>query len=298
MTAFGRGEAENSHGSYLCEIKSLNSRFIDTNVRILRSMMGLEHEIISSIKKALTRGKIDVTIEVKPAASLDRLANLDQKAASHYLALSSELHSLGAVGALRVQDIIKLDGVLVTQEDNAQDLVQRHRPGVMEALARALSALQEGRAREGAALSAALDDLLGQLCAHVSEMEAGAKAAQKSLYESLAAKLERLLAATSQAGASAREKLGEERFAMEVAILADKSDIEEELTRLKVHAGEFKKLLLADEPVGRQLDFLCQELHREVNTITNKWTQLSAASHSLPLKQVIERLRQQIQNIE
>jgi uncharacterized protein (TIGR00255 family) len=121
---------------------------------------------------------------------------------------------------------------------------------------------------------------------------------QKHLFDNYKKRLERLLGSLEETGQKISSMLPEERVLAEVALLVDRSDIEEELTRLSAHEVEFKRLLKGGEEVGRRMDFLCQEMHREVNTISNKLTQLEVAQHSLSLKQAVERLRQQVANIE
>lgn len=298
MTAFGRGEVQGEHASYRCEIKTLNSRFLDTNVRIPRSFIALETKVHSLIKESLSRGKVDITIDVKTKNSAEQLPNISTSAVHHYLKLALQLNELGVAGTLRINDILRFEGVMEQKALSSTDLVERHESGILEATKRAIEEIKLCRAAEGQKMELALEELLSSVEDQQQAIENKIPQIQEQMIGSLHKKLEALFDRGAGSNEKVKENLSEERLHIEVSILADKSDITEEITRLGAHYQEFNKILKQGREVGRKLDFLCQEMHREVNTISNKMTGLEISRHSLDLKQSIEKIRQQIQNIE
>ena len=297
MTAFGRGEVKNDIGFYCCEIKTLNSRFIDTNIRLPRQYMAFETEIISLIKNTLKRGKVDITFEIKTSKPSKAGSKLNTDVAEHYIDISKKLVEMGATTGFSSYELAQFEGVLESEDTTSND-ISIHHEAILNSVNLALKQVTTGREAEGEKLKIALSSLLTDLGNETKEIELKASEIQKHVYSNLKNKLETLLQKTSDAGESVAEIVTPERLASEACILADKSDIEEEITRLKAHEEEFRKLINKGTQVGRKLDFLCQELHREANTVSSKMTGLEISRHSLELKQIIERIRQQIQNIE
>lgn len=305
MTAFGNAEERTPHCAYRCEIRTLNSRFIDINVRLPRFLNSLETEIIQQTKATLNRGKVDIFFDVQLAVSTDRLPKLNPLAVQHYLQLwqqtaqhIKEQHGNYQPSLPSIGEVFRWEGVLETT--NASDPEQQlklHRQGIMDSLNAALAKVQDERSREGKSLRTALLELLQEMAKNREAIAVRASEFLGSLFEAQKKRLDTTMAKLRQADNSLVSSISEERLHTEVALLVDKCDIQEEITRLGIHEQEFRRLL--DEvDCGRKLDFLCQEMHREVNTMSNKLVNTEAAKHTLAMKHTIERLRQQVQNIE
>ena len=307
MTGFGSGEHESDEFSYRCEVKSLNTRFLDVFTRLPRNLSALENGIVSKVKSKLARGKVEASFEIQSKTSGNLLPELDPKVLEHYVALAEKtknyvvenLH-LDPPRMPSVWDYFKMDGVLDNQNSKQiSDIIELHGDGISSCLEAALESLITSRKSEGAALEVAMATLLDSIAKDRQSLRKISGEIQEQMYQAyttrlntLSEKLEdnRLKQAVSQ--------IPEERILQEITILIDKSDIEEELTRLENHESEFKKIISKGYAVGRKLDFLCQEMHREVNTISSKLIQTESSKQTLNLKQSVERLRQQVQNIE
>ena len=301
MTAFGSGESDGKQFQYRCEVKTLNSRFIDTNVRMPRSLSALESTIVGEVKNSLKRGKVDISFDLTPISGASKLPTLNEDAIKHYESVGSRVQeiSAGYPKELSVYEILRLDGVLEThQRKSAEELLKLHKTGILDALRQALSKVVECREGEGTALKPALTDLVKDITVSREAVTEYTESIRAHVFENYKSKIEALIERLGDVGDKVSEGLNNDRLLTEVAILADKSDIEEELTRLAAHEVEFLKTLDEGNEIGRKLDFLCQEMHREVNTISSKISQLEVSKHSLGMKQAVERLRQQIQNIE
>lgn len=299
MTAFGSAEIKTQFFTYRCEIRTLNSRFCDVSVKLPRSLLAFEAQIIQRIKERLLRGKVDVFIDTVPIDRTALLPQLNAAAVQHYTRLSDELqsHLRETPRALSVAELFRLEGVLESPLQG-QDALASHEDGLKKVLERACEAVIKQRASEGHALGIALGKILDQISEQREIIDGKRQVIQAQVYETYRKRLDKLLQNLEDTGKKLNVLLPEERLLSEVALLTDRSDIEEEVTRLGAHIQEFQRLLAGGEEVGRRMDFLCQEMHREVNTISNKMTQLDLAQHSLLLKQGVERLRQQVQNIE
>ena len=198
-------------------------------------------------------------------------------------------------------DFFRLDGVLISADRHrgrGPEAVGKHRSSILAALEQALDHVEEMRSREGTALNQALVELAQELEQQRSAVAAKRDQVVADLAQAYLERLDKLVEALQAKAGALAGQLPEERLVGEAAVLAEKADIEEEVTRLASHIQEFLRLTQQGRGVGRKLDFLCQEMHREVNTMTNKLVQTSISHHTLQMKQTIERLRQQVQNIE
>ena len=301
MTAFGSGETQSTSTVYRCEIRSLNSRFCDISIKMPRSLIALEPQLINRAKERLSRGKVDIFLDLLPTDRSSTLPQLNQAAVEHYLTLSRQLaqrcgESLLPLGTY---EFLRLEGVLENHSSaSSEEWMGKHETGLVAAVDKAFVALIQQRESEGQALGKALQKILDQIAEDRTQIADKRDLIQKNVYELYKKRLDRILIASDETGQKIRHLLPEERILSELAILTDRSDIDEELTRLDAHEQEFRRLLKGGDEVGRRMDFLCQEMHREINTISNKLTQLEVAQHTLSLKQAVERLRQQVQNIE
>lgn len=309
MTGFGSGEAttlvENVTTRYACEVRSVNSRFLEVNCKMPRSLIALEPKIQAACKAALIRGKVDVFIDIASGQDTDRLPTLNDQAVRYYLDHVGRLTTLGKSSGISFNSTVdpvaflKLDGVLAAGDKAERaDVLSRHEGPILEALAKAIKSLSSARDKEGKELKSTLLEYVTVLATEKDAILGKSKIIMDSLTTAYQKRVNEMLEKLTVAGHQLAEDISKERILMEVAILAEKADIAEELDRLGVHLAEFRKTLDDGRDVGRKLDFLCQELHRETNTISSKLSQAEISEHSLAMKQAIERLRQQVQNIE
>ena len=301
MTGFGSSSYSSPTDTYVCEIKTLNSRFLDINVRLPKVLAALEPEVIELIKVKMTRGKVEVVYDVSSQNLKSRPLEINLSIAQQYLDFHQDLSSLtpsADARPLSPTDLLKLDGVLQQTPPNRTELIREHREGIMTATKKALDTVVTGRKVEGNKLEVALSQLLEDLDSNRKQIESLLPTIRKDLLENTKKRLGNLMELVPPESTSPIDKISEDRVLSEVFIVIDKMDIAEELTRLEAHSEEFRSSMNEGTAIGRKLDFICQELHREVNTVTNKMTHMSVAKVSMSTKQIIERLRQQVQNIE
>jgi uncharacterized protein (TIGR00255 family) len=294
MTGFGRARREIEGLGLEVEVRSVNHRHLDLRVRLPRVLIDQETAIKKRLQANLSRGKVDVTVSLT-SSDTTRMLEIDEEIAAQYVAASEALrarHALGADGqTLEVAALLGLPGVtrVVETEVESEGLVGPLRDAVEEATA----ALVSMRATEGEALSVEIEGRLG----HVEELAAAFEARAG---EVLAVAKQRLHKRAEQIK---REVglLDEARLHQEIVIAADRLDITEELVRLQSHVAQFRETLQSadrDHPVGRRLDFLLQELGREANTVGSKANDAPLAQDVVELKTELERIREQVQNIE
>lgn len=287
MTGFGRGEATQNNITFSVDIKAVNHRYSDISVRMPRVVSALEEKVREYLSSKLNRGKIDVYINYDSFGQ-DTKVKLDVNLAAAYVdslnALKTQFHIKDEVSLsllTRFSDIIKLD----TEEQDIDFLW-----GILaQALEQAAKSLVEMRNREGERLRRDMLLKLDNIKAVVETIH-GKTATLADEYKN---KLyERIKELTKDI------QLDENRLLTEVAIFADKSGIDEEIVRLGSHIEEFKKTLNINTPIGKKLDFIVQEMNREVNTIGSKSSDLSVVNSVIEIKTEIEKIREQIQNIE
>jgi uncharacterized protein (TIGR00255 family) len=287
MTGFGAGRGTASGEDVELEVRSVNHKFCEVKVRMPRELGALEHEVVRAVKERLARGGIEVTVR-RTAAGGGLAPKVDVALAESYARAFAEIQArLGLPGAVTVADVLSAEGV-VRLEERAVDL-QAVAAALHAALAGALGALVAMRAREGEALARDLGarlDLVERLVARVHELS-------PQLVEQYRARLAERIAELTRGVA-----LDPARLAQEVALFADRSDVAEEITRLGSHLAQVRALLALAEPAGRKLDFLVQEMHREVNTIGSKSQSAEVAGIVVSLKAEVERMREQVQNVE
>jgi uncharacterized protein (TIGR00255 family) len=284
MTGFARLERSGPYGTLVCEIRSVNHRFLDATVRLPDSCRALEPELRQGLARELKRGKVDCTLQQRMpqagAASLD----IDHAALERLLA---RLRELGSVLTQHVQiDLIELlrwPGVLREDSGDAEGLLEE----VRALFAQALSEISLSRGREGARLAA----LIEQRCATLAQMIAATRArlpeAQARIRQRFHERLRELAAQVDQ-----------DRIEQEIALMLQRFDVAEELDRLSGHIEETRRTLAGSEPAGRRLDFLMQEFNREANTLSSKSQDLETTRAAVEMKVLIEQMREQVQNIE
>ncbi|WP_242361543.1 YicC/YloC family endoribonuclease [Anaeromyxobacter sp. SG17] len=287
MTGYGAGHGAAAGEELDVEVRSVNHKFCEVKVRLPREYAALELEAAKAVKDRLARGSVDVSI--RRAAGAGGLApRVDVQLAEAYARAFAELQvRLGLAAGATLADILAADGVVRLDERDVN--LDGAREALRAGLGAALEALVEMRAREGEALAR---DLAARL-ATVEALAARVAVLAPQAVEHHRARLEERLAELTRGVA-----LDPARLAQEVALLADRSDVAEELTRLASHAAQVRALLGGGEPAGRKLDFLVQEMHREVNTVGSKSQSAEIAGVVVALKAEIERMREQVQNVE
>lgn len=289
MTGYGRAEVVGEKIAVTVEARSLNHRHLDIALKLPRSFAGLELEARRLIQGQIQRGRLDVSVSVKPLAEGGGALNVDAALARRYVEQALALgDALALRGAPTVEWLLERPGV-VTLGEAATIAPEAGWPVLVEALSRAMEELVSRREAEGEALAkelAALSEALG------AEVERMAQRVPAALAQRAPRVRERIKALLGE------HPLDEGRLAMEAAVWADKTDISEELARLKAHLSQFTGLLKEGGPVGRMLDFLVQELNREANTVASKANDLELSQLALAAKGHLEKIREQVQNVE
>jgi uncharacterized protein (TIGR00255 family) len=293
MTGFGRAEVRGDTLVVTVEARSVNQRHLDVVLRLPRALAALEMEARRAVAARLERGRVEVTVQVAAVGEQARQrvvtdAALAREYVARARALGAELADLGVAGGVTLEWLLQRPGVIRLEEAEAAEAVVPW-PLLEQALARSLDELIDRRTAEGERLAQELRGLHADLAAIVVTMTARAPAGVARREERLRDRLRALLAATA---------VDETRILTEVAVWADKSDITEELARLRAHLAELLLVLDKGGTVGRALEFLLQELGREVNTVASKADDLELSQAALAAKGVLEKMREQVQNLE
>jgi uncharacterized protein (TIGR00255 family) len=288
MTGFGRGEAANENASAEVEIRSVNNRFCDVSVRLPRYLGAYEYEIQQIVRQSVGRGKINVHVRVEQKATSQSRIQIDTESAKAHRAMLDELRETTGVNEdVRLEHVLSFSDIF-TQNDE-DDNVQGSWAAAQQALTAALKEFSDMRLGEGKVLADDLKDRLGLMSQALSEIEARAPERVEEAIERLRTRITSLMEDAA---------VDETRLATEVALLADRFDITEECVRLRSHLTVFQEALDGTESPGRKLNFLTQEMHREVNTIGSKANDFSISNQSVILKEELERIREQVQNIQ
>jgi uncharacterized protein (TIGR00255 family) len=286
MTGFGAGSVESAERIVSVEARSVNHRYLDVRVHVPSELMRLLSPVEAAVKRSIARGRVDVAVQIAPAKGKEAMLEVDLAKAEAYRAAYVHLaEALSLSSDVRLDTIAAAPGVFRTTDLVTEVSFDELAPALMSALG-ALSAMRD---REGRALEVELRDhlkLVKQKTSRIAELIPSVALDRK-------AKLEKRL----------QELLGEQqldpmRLAQEVALLADRADVTEELERLVSHTAQFELLLASDEPIGRRLDFLIQEMNRETNTIGSKCSNTEVAYVVVDIKAELERMREQVQNVE
>lgn len=290
MTGFGRGEFNDGKRNMLVEIKSVNHRYSDISVRMPRRYQFAEDAVRSTVKEHLSRGKIDVQLSVEYIAESDIKVELNKPLAEQYLKNFKVLKDeYGVQGEVTLELLSGMPEVLKQSSDVEDE--DEIRQSIIKATGLAAENLEKMRAVEGAKLAEDLlkrADLIKEM---VGEIEVKAAELPKIYKEKLSARISELLDGVAE--------VPEDRLAQEVAIFADKADITEEITRLKSHMDQMKSIINESKGAdGKKLDFLVQEMNREANTIGSKANDLGITEVMLRIKSEVEKIREQVQNIE
>jgi uncharacterized protein (TIGR00255 family) len=288
MTGFGRGSFANEEKQICIEIKTVNHRFLDLSVKLPRQLMWCEDPIRKKVQTAISRGKADVFVTYTELQKPGCAVTIDKGLASAYLTALAEAserygitNDICASTLLRMPDVLTVTGA---DMDEAQVWSQ-----ISAALTEALDNLVAMREREGETLK---QNLLGMLC-NIEKAMVTITERAPLIPQEYREKLENRLNTLLQG-----DTADPQRVAQEVAFFADRCCIDEEITRMGSHITQFRHILSSDEPVGRKLDFLVQEMNREANTMGSKANDLVLTQSVLSVKSEIEKIREQIQNLE
>jgi uncharacterized protein (TIGR00255 family) len=288
MTGYGRGEAEENGIRFVTEIRSTNHRFLDIVVRMPQGWLCLEDLVRKQVQKAVRRGRIDVFITIEGTQPPERNVQLDWNLLQGVLQAGKVLEEKWGIRSdLTLSDLLHKPELWLIDELKWD--VEKHREAFLGSVEGALRELKQMREQEGAHLGQDLIGRLKTLMNMVEEMEQLTPLVAEHVKKRLKARLEEMLGDM---------ETDPDRLITEVAIWVEKADITEELTRLKSHMSQFQKALSWSEPVGRRLDFLVQEMNREVNTIGSKANLPSISSRVVDCKSVLEKIKEQVQNIE
>lgn len=288
MTGFGRGEASESGRTWIAEMRTVNHRFLDQRVILPRPFTVFEEPVKKMVAAVLDRGRVDITFSMQGLSTVEPQLTVNESAARQYSRCLQQLvDEYGIKGPVTLRDMLTLRDVISLEElrpdMDAEWLL------ISAALDAALKDCDIMREKEGQALKL---DLLGRLSKFegiVRQIDANIPALQQQRHNDLRLRVSKLLDGLD---------LDPIRLAQETAIMADKSDVTEEITRIDSHIAQFRAFLTSEEPVGRRLDFLLQEFLREVNTLSSKIANAGIAHLSVEMKNEIEKLREQVQNIE
>lgn len=287
MTGFGAGRGASGGEEFDVEVRSVNHKFCEVKVRVPRELGALEIEAGKIVKERLARGGVEVAVR-RPGGAAGLAPRIDVVLAESYAHAFREMQArLGLPGAVTLADVIGAEGV-VRLEERTVDL-DAAREALRRALGVALDALVGMRAREGQALARDLAGRLDVLDGLVARVETLGPQALEHHRARLAERVQELARGVAVDPA---------RLEQEVVLLADRTDVTEEVTRLRSHVSQVRGLLQLAEPAGRKLDFLVQEMHREVNTIGSKSQSAEIASVVVAMKAETERVREQVQNVE
>ena len=289
MTGFGRAEYQDGDYSYKAEIRSVNNRFIEINTRLPKAFLDLELPLKKLVKSHCARGSINVTItlanangnpgdwEIKPNLPL----------ASQYVEALKEIQtSLGLEGKVNIDSIIGLRDIIKVEPVTIDPAKEGLLLNIAES---ALASLQKMREEEGKYLQNDLSERIDTIEKHAEQI----KTRQPEIIQEYKARIKDKIKLLNDG-----IEIDESRLAQETAILADRCDITEEITRFVSHLKQFRKLFESTEPMGRKLEFITQEINREVNTMGSKSSDIQVANLVIEIKSALEKIREQLQNIE
>ena len=288
MTGFGRSTYENEGREYIVEIKSVNNRFNDVNIKMPRNLNYLEDKIRKQILNNISRGKVEVSIQLNNNSDLGKKINLNTDIAKKYIEELKKLtKETNIIDNINIMDVAKFPDVLnIKIDEEAEEIIQKE---LFTALESAINSFLDMRQKEGSKIKVDLEkriEVIKQKIEQISSISAG-------LVDEYIVKLETRIKELLKTDA-----VDQTRLAQEVVIYSDKCSVEEEITRLKSHISQFVNLLNENIAIGKKLDFLIQEMNRETNTIGSKANNLEITNLVVDIKTELENVREQIQNIE
>jgi uncharacterized protein (TIGR00255 family) len=288
MTGFGAGRGESGGETVSVELRAVNAKFCEVKPRLPRELAALEVDTVKAIKGRVHRGVVDAYVRRESGGARGSTPRADLALAAAYAKTLRELKdSLGLSGDATVQDLAAMEGVITLGEAGAD--LEAAAAALQHALSAALDALDGMRRREGEALARDLSARLDAIEKGAEELSRLAPLQVNAVRDRLSSRIAELTRGVP---------LDPNRLAQEVALFADRTDVSEELTRLASHLAQARGLIRSEAPAGRKLEFLVQELNREINTIGSKSQHAGIAATVVDLKAELERIREQVQNVE
>lgn len=288
MTGFGRAEYQDENKKITVEIKSVNHRYLDFNIKMPKKFSFYESAIRTLLKEYMSRGKVDVFITYEDLTESRSVLQFNPQAADAYMKHFAEMAERFSIpNDVTVSVLGRMPEVFTLEEPELDE--EEIWKGMESALRKAGEAFRESREREGANLAADLEQKLDGMLSLVAQVEERGPELLRAYRERIEAKVQEVLQDT---------QLDESRIAAEVVLYSDKICTDEETVRLKSHVSHMKQVLAEGNGIGRKLDFMAQEMNREANTILSKANDLTTTDLGIDLKTEIEKIREQIQNIE
>ncbi|MEO9884477.1 MAG: YicC/YloC family endoribonuclease [Balneola sp.] len=289
MTGFGRGEAADNGLSATVEIKSLNSRYLDLSIRLPQRLQDKELILKELVQKTISRGKLNINVHVTESDSGEPHIKVDEvKVKAYALILREVQEAAGIEGNLNVRNITGFGDVFITKEDDEEILAQKWAVA-LKALNAAVENLVAMRTQEGDQLKSDLTERIESIESNLKDIEKVSDGRVGEVRNKLRERIQQLFD---------DENFDKERLETEVAVIADKMDITEEIVRMRAHLKFFIEAIEQPEPAGRRLNFLTQEMNRELNTIGSKANDSEIAHHVVRSKETLEQIREQVQNVE
>ena len=285
MTGFARRERQGPWGTLTCELRSVNHRYLELSLRLPDDLRGLENDARQLLSGSLRRGKVDAGVYLKGAPAGAASLEINRAVVEQVVAGAAEVSAIagGAAASLNPLDVLRWPGVIRDAERDVTPMAA----AAVELLKETAADLNDARAREGARIR----DMLAQRCEALRDLVSVVRA---RLPEVSARIRTRVLERVAQLGTT----IDAERLEQEIALLAYKMDVEEELDRLGSHIAETLQVIDSKEPAGRRLDFLMQEFNREANTLSSKSQDSETTRAAVDMKVLIEQMREQVQNVE
>ncbi len=288
MTGFGRGELVTSSGNWVAEVRSVNHRFLDLRITLPRPYVGLEDRVRKIVATYIDRGRVEVNIQQTDSSKSGPVLQVNSELASQYYSCLNQVRDeLKIDGSITLADMLNMRDI-IRQQEQSPDLDEDWKD--IEAVTiSAFVACNAMREQEGESLKHELTARLVNFTASVDAVRVKVPEILEQRQAELKTRISKLLAGMD---------IDQARFTQETAILADKSDVTEELVRLQSHISQFHAFMESEEAVGRRLDFLLQEFLREVNTLASKINNSNVAHLTVEMKNEVEKLREQVQNLE
>ena len=289
MTGFGDATRESDGTHYAVEIRSLNNRFFKSTIKLPDNVSGLEPELESILREALGRGSITFILKMR-SDSAEAAYHINTHALKAYLEQLQQVKGLDRMVQIDLASLVELPGVCQEPRDET-DEIARHGPVIRELAKQAIVKLDAMRKREGEALFADLMKHVRLIAASLKEIETRAPFVIDDYHKRLSQRVNQLMA-------KAELKVSEQDLIREVAVFAERADVSEEIQRLTTHLDAFEQTCRTGEHAGRKQDFIAQEMLREANTIASKANDATIAMHIVEIKGAIDRLKEQVQNVE
>lgn len=285
MTGFARRETSGPWGSLICELRSVNHRFLESSLRLPEELRSLDPEIRQQFGRGLKRGKVDCTFTYRRTDTAARALDLDSGVLEQLLARVREVAAVAGTTSVSLDalEALRWPGVIRDADTGTEDLLAAARSLAVATI----DDLALARAREGARLG----EVIEQRCAGLAALVVQVRARLPEVRSRIRARLDERLA-------ELKAEVDQERLEQELALMLQRLDVDEELDRLGSHVEEIRRIIAGSEPAGRRLDFLMQELNREANTLSSKSQDLETTRAAVDMKVLIEQLREQVQNIE